>query len=289
MADTTITGLGAIIAGDFDDTAVIPVDDKAAVTKKATIAQLWTSLASVARTFAAGITATVGVFTSSTDASNATTAPLKTAGGLGVAKKGFFGDTVTAPTAHIGDAATNFAAFAADGELTLTGTARVTKHLVLGFAGIGLGATAPALTRLGNVIGYAFTVGDDGYFTTEVPPDWDSSTAVEVVLHNYTNATTGNIKFQATWSALPHGGTEAVDAPTHSGTLAPAQIAVPGTAKAFQEYSLGTIAAASLSDNDALFFLVSRVAKTSGSDPAQEPVLILIELLYTANKLGLAT
>ena len=58
MADTTITGLGAIIAGDFDDTAVIPVDDKAAVTKKATIAQLWTALASVARTFAAGITAT---------------------------------------------------------------------------------------------------------------------------------------------------------------------------------------------------------------------------------------
>jgi hypothetical protein len=188
-----------------------------------------------------------------------------------------------------GDQTTNYAAVAADGEITLVGTARVIKHLVLGSAGVGLGGTAPALTRLGNVVGYAFTVGDDGYFATEVPPDWDSSTSVEIALHNYTDATTGNIKFQATWSALPHGGTEAVDAPTHSGTLAPAQVAVPATAKAFQEYSLGTIAAASLSPNDALFFLVSRVAKTSGSDPAQEPVLILIELLYTANTLGLAT
>jgi hypothetical protein len=46
MADVTITGLVAVLAAALDDTAVLPVDNNAAVTKKATVAQLRTQILS---------------------------------------------------------------------------------------------------------------------------------------------------------------------------------------------------------------------------------------------------
>lgn len=51
MATTTITALTAVLAGNLDDTAVVPVDDKNLNTRKATIAQLRTAIAAAAIAF----------------------------------------------------------------------------------------------------------------------------------------------------------------------------------------------------------------------------------------------
>ena len=62
MANAMISDLAAVLAADLDDTALLEVEDNDAHSRKATLAQLWTALASVARTFAAGITGTTAVF-----------------------------------------------------------------------------------------------------------------------------------------------------------------------------------------------------------------------------------
>jgi len=188
---------------------------------------------------------------------------------------------------------TNYAEVAADGELLLHGTARVTKNLTFGLAGIGKGATAPAETRLGNTFGWAFTIGDDGYFGTEMPYDWDPSTAVEIKLHLYTNEAyatrSGEVRFKVDWSAVAEDVDEVVDSPTHSGTLTGSDMNISATAKGLQEYNVGSIAAASLAFEDCIFFNIERIALTAGTNPVAEPVILAIEMEYIANTLGEAT
>jgi len=197
--------------------------------------------------------------------------------------------------AKIGDGGTtNYAQFAIDGELTLVGTARVKKELVVPLDGIGKGVTAPTLTRLTNTIGYAFGIGDDGYMQFEIPHDWDSSTALSVLIHCYNTeayaTNSGEVQWQATWSAIPEDASEAVDGATHTGTLDSGDIDLPAIAKALQEVELGTIAAASLAYDDTVCLLVSRVALDGGNNPtAGEPVITRMEVEYIANKLGEAT
>lgn len=55
MAVSTITGRGAVLAANLDDTAVLGVDDKNGATRKATVAQLRTQLNTGAQAYAAGV------------------------------------------------------------------------------------------------------------------------------------------------------------------------------------------------------------------------------------------
>ena len=192
---------------------------------------------------------------------------------------------------NIGNGA-NYAAFDADGELTLHGTARVNKEIAFSLDSIGKGATAPTLTRLGNTVGYKFGINDDGYMQFEIPVDWDSTTDITIAIHIYTDdayvTTTNEVetRWQGTWSAIPENGTEAVDGATHTGTLDSGDINLPTVGKALQEVHVGTIAAAGLIKDDVVCVKLSRVALDGGTDPANDPVLIHAEYEYIANKLG---
>ena len=190
-------------------------------------------------------------------------------------------------------AAGNYSIFLDDGILEMNGTARVEKEVAVSLDNIGKGATAPTLTRLGNTVGYAFTISDDGYMQFEVPADWDATTDIEILLHIYTNdawvetSHEAETQWQGLWACIPEDGTEAVDAATHTGTLDSGDIAIPTVTKALQEIELGTIAAASIAQHDIICVKLSRVALDGGTNPSQEPVLIHAEYEYTANRLGL--
>ncbi len=194
-------------------------------------------------------------------------------------------------TTH-GDA-TNYAQFAADGELTLAGTARVTKKLIVPKMQLEFGGTAPNQTTLGNYLGYSYDINDDSIVSTELPVDWAAGTDVIIEADWYINeayaTANGEIQWQAAWSACPHDSSEAVDAPTHTGTVTSGDVNIPATAKHLTETAIGTISGASLAAGDEIGITFERIALVGGVDPTADPVVINFYLKYTADKLGTAT
>ena len=159
--------------------------------------------------------------------------------------------------------------------------------------GIGKGATAPTITRLGNTIGWAFTIGDDGYLSFEVPVDWVTGENIEIVIHVYVNesytVTSGEMRWQGLWSAVPEDGSEAVDGATHTGTMDSGDIDIPATAKGLLEIELGDITGANIAQHDVIFIKVSRIAINAGVEVTAEPVLVQAEYEYLSDRLGEAT
>ena len=96
----------------------------------------------------------------------------------------------------------------------------------------------------------------------------------------------GETQWEVAWSACPSDASEAVDAPTHTGTIDSGDINIPATAKFLKEETLGTIAAASLATGDELGMTLKRVALDGGSNPTAEPVITCIGVVYTRNRLG---
>ncbi len=170
--------------------------------------------------------------------------------------------------------------------------ARARRHVSLPLSEIGAGGTAPTLTRLGNTVGYAFSIGDDGYASIEVPSDWDPTTDIRITAHLYTNEAyatrSGEIRFQAAWSSISVNANTAVDAPVRSGTLTGADLNIAATAKGLQEYDFGYIPYASIVANDSIFLLISRIALVAGTNPTAEPVIVFLEYEYISNSLGIA-
>lgn len=195
---------------------------------------------------------------------------------------------------RIGDssagAPTNYANIAPDGEVTLVGTARVMKHIFLDNADLGKGTTAPSQTIIGNYTAWEFDVDDDCVVDFIVPSDWDSSTDIDIEVCWYIDeayaTNSGEIRWQAAWSACPHTSTEAIDAPTHTGTDNSGDINIPATAKYLTETTVETIPAASLSAGDDIGITFSRVAIGDGSNPVADPGVTHIKIKYTSNCLG---
>lgn len=79
---------------------------------------------------------------------------------------------IDAPASTFGDlGVTNYAAFAADGTLTLNGTARVIRTLAIANANLGKGGTAPSQVIVGNYNVWEYGVNDDTVFTFHIPHD----------------------------------------------------------------------------------------------------------------------
>ncbi|MCK5283941.1 MAG: hypothetical protein KAK00_11175, partial [Nanoarchaeota archaeon] len=93
-----------------------------------------------------------------------------------------------------GDDNTNYASFATDGELTLTGTARVTRHLRVGSGSWYRGAAAPTEGVEGVFSTLDFDAGtdDECYFTLIVPHRWDSTVDIEFVVDWFYNGAQDN-------------------------------------------------------------------------------------------------
>ena len=196
---------------------------------------------------------------------------------------------VNGPSGNIGDA-TNYTEIKTDGEINLHGTARVYKKKIIPVQDLSVGGTAPDQAILGNVLGYSYDINDDSVFSTELPNDWCSGTDVVISCDWYINeayaAANGEVRWQAAWSALPHDSTEAVDAPTHSGSDNSGDINIPATAKYLTETAVETIPAASLSAGDEIGITFKRVALGDGANPTADPVVVNIYLKYTSDRLG---
>ena len=188
---------------------------------------------------------------------------------------------------------TNYSVFANDGELTSAGTGRVKKEFSIDAISLSPGATGPDATILGDYYGFSYDIDDDSVTGFELPYDWASGTDVEVKIYWYINeayaTNSGEVQWQIEWSATPTDATEAVDAPTHTGTIDYGDQNIPATAKYLTKTSAGTIAAASLAEGDFIGMTVSRIDVDDGSDPTADPVIVRIEVEYTSNKLGEAT
>jgi hypothetical protein len=188
---------------------------------------------------------------------------------------------------------TNYAAFAADGELALHGTARVEKEVNVAIRDFAPGASGPQDEIYGDYHVKEFTIGDDAIVDFELPHDWAAGTDLSVyviwMIDEAYATGSGEVQWQITWSACPTGATEAIDAPTHSGTLDFGDQNIPATAKYLTRSAVGTISGASLSAEDLIGLTVSRVALDDGSNPTAEPGIAHLQVHYTADKLGIAT
>ena len=192
-----------------------------------------------------------------------------------------------------GDDNTNYASFATDGELTLTGTARVIKCITFQGNDLSQGSQGPDHTILGNYEGLSYDIGDDSVFTFILPNDWASGTDISVLCRWYINeayaTASGEIQWQVDWSAVPADESEAVDSPTHSGSDDSGDLNIPATAKTLTEDNVITISGASLSAGDEIGLKFSRIAIDDGTNPTADPVVTCIGVIYTADKLGAST
>lgn len=192
----------------------------------------------------------------------------------------------------LGDDNTNYTALASDGLQTMVGTARVKKEFTIDAINLDKGNQGPDAVILGNSIGYSYDIGDDSVMNFEIPYDCDTSEDIKIEIYWYINeayaANSGEVQWRAQWSACPANATEAIDGPTHTGTIDFGDQNIPTTAKFLTEVS-GTIAAASIVDADFVSMTIDRVALDGGTDPTADPVIVQIEVEYTMNKLGVAT
>lgn len=195
---------------------------------------------------------------------------------------------------NIGDGGTtNYASFASDGELTLHGTARVKKEFEIVAASLSPGASGATEVNVGNYHAWQFGIGDDVITSFEIPHDWDSSTNLEVIIYWAINeayvTNSGEVQWRVQWSACPVGETEAINSPTHTGTIDYGDQDIPATAYYLTETSAGVISSASLTAGDLIGLTIDRVALDDGSNPSAEPLILHIEIHYTSDKLGEAT
>ena len=171
-------------------------------------------------------------------------------------------------------------------KIALSGSGRVNVSRVVSLSGIGKGVSAPTETRTGNTFGWAFTIGDDGYFTFEPDYGRDSTTDVIVKIHWHINeayaTNSGEVKWQIDYTSATEG-TDTIDGATAS--LDTGDVNIHATAKTLME-SLITIPAANVSVDDVVFCKISRVALTGGNNPTAEPVITSVEVETTNNKLG---
>ena len=187
---------------------------------------------------------------------------------------------------------TNYAKFAADGELTLYGTARVTKRIVMAAADYGHGAVPPDSTVVGKYHVWSYDLNDDSVMSFELPPDWATGTDITISVDwaiDEAYAVDKEIRWEVTWAATPHDGSEALDAPTHTGTLDPGDKDIPSVAKTLDRTLMGSIPNASLAVGDDIGITLKRIAIGAGDNPTADPFVIHLTIEYIADKLGEAT
>lgn len=197
--------------------------------------------------------------------------------------------TINAGQTTLGDGgATNYASFAADGTLTLAGTARVTKQVYLNNAAFTKGTTAPTQVILGNLNAWEFDIGDDAVMTHMLPDNWAVGTNLTIKVCWYIDeayASDKEVQWRVDWSALPHDFSETVDSPTHFGQIDSGDINIPTNAKEMGTSTVGTISGGSLTAEDMLGFTLSRIDVTN-DDPTKDPAIHHLIIEYTSDRLG---
>jgi hypothetical protein len=188
-------------------------------------------------------------------------------------------------TTH-GDAS-NYAQFAADGELTLAGTARVTKSIDIGNANLGKGASAPTEVIVGNFTAWEFGVNDDAVFDIIIPHDIAAGTDMTLnVVWQINEAGGDEVQWQIDYESIPADSSQAIGG---AGTqVKSGDVVVPGTVRFLTETPM-TIIAANIAANEHCGITLTRIAIDDGVAPANEPGVVDIHIEYISDKLGEAT
>jgi hypothetical protein len=176
----------------------------------------------------------------------------------------------------------------ADGSGTLNSwvTVRVKKSFILALDGLAYSnATPPSATLVNSFAGYAFTIGDGGNITFRVPPDCDTNEDIVIKYSWYINEAyglqSGEIQWGLDYSPVKVGETvEAGYTRVSSG-----DINIPATAYCLAETSL-TIPHAALEAGDVVGLLIVRLPIDAGTNPTAKPTIIMIDVVYTANRFG---
>jgi len=189
----------------------------------------------------------------------------------------------------VGDT-TNYTQIATDGEITLAGTARVKKEFTVPLSDFNPGASGPTGALQGIFPSYEFGIGDDMHTSFEVPTDCDTSEDITIEIYwgiNEDYATnSGEVQWSAGWRAVAVG--EELTAGGSSGTVDFGDVNIPASANTLIKTE-GTIAAASLSQDDLVALNGARVALDGGSNPSAEPYVVMVNIEYYVNKIGEAT
>ena len=189
----------------------------------------------------------------------------------------------------LGDDNTNYASFATDGELTLTGTARVNKEFNVPLTDFNPGASGPTKALHDIFPTFEFNIGDDMHTSFEMPDDWATGTDLTVEVYwaiDEAYATnSGEVRWNADWRAVAVG--ELISGGS-SGTMDFGDINIHATANTIVKTE-STISGASLTADDLVAFNGSRVALVAGNNPTAEPYIVAVRVEYIADKLGEAT
>lgn len=192
-------------------------------------------------------------------------------------------------TTKLGDDNTNFASFAGDGELTLTGTARVKKHIHLPVNSFTLGSTAPTAAVIGHFAVFQFSnvTTQTAVSTFHIPNDWDTTTDMTIHIHwAPVDANAGDVVWDIDYKSVKSENDEIITGTQRS-------LTVTDSTQTRQDELLKTteltIPAGDLQVNDALGICISRDTDDENDTYGSAASLVLIEIEYTANSLGEAT
>lgn len=173
------------------------------------------------------------------------------------------------------------------GTITLIGQARVTKEIVIKVEGLTLGASPPTQAVIGNfsVLQFPGTGAIRMVYTTfHVPKDWSSGTDIKIHIHwAPVNANAGTVVWKMTWDALASNNNEVISG---AGTAT----SVPDATQTLQDELLEsddmTIAGASLALEDTIGLTIFRDPADGSDNYGSAASLVLVEIKYTADKLG---
>ena len=178
----------------------------------------------------------------------------------------------------------------ATGQITLSGTARVKKEFTIPLSNFAPGASGPDEVLAGDFPAERFDISDEMHTAFEVPADCDTSEDITLEIYwgineNYaTNS--GEVQWSADWRSVAVG--ENVTSGGSSGTIDFGDVNIPASANTLVK-TVGTIAAASITQDDLISIQLSRVALDGGANPTADPYVIMINIEYYANKLGEAS
>jgi len=187
----------------------------------------------------------------------------------------------------IGDnGTTNYASFAADGELTLAGTARVYKNQWLVVGGFDPPGTKPAVkVDWGLACGWEFTNSTDDTICTTIrlPQDMDITVAPELKIGFASDTNSGNVVWQLSYLWIsPNEDTTASAQETLTTTQA-----ISGTTDGLAIATITGIDVPSSTDQ-LLQIQVKRLGADASDTLADDCTLVGCGLKYIADKLGTA-
>lgn len=191
--------------------------------------------------------------------------------------------------ARLGDGGTtNYASIAADGEINLYGTARVTKYSWMPANAVQAAGVKPATITI-NGSGFIVASFADGQeqqvqCNIQIPQDCDTTENVYVCIGWSSPTISQDCDWEVTWLVTKlNENTDQAGAPIQSYEES------SGTANGLV-FSLFTIAAANIDSDDlCLHLFIERDGNDANDNLGDVAELHGIALKYTANKLGTAT